>query len=161
MSESLLKRWGATTLAGLLFALPATADEVPAEAEPGAPTSVNIRLQVIEGSSSPGEVDPRLEKVRKRLTDFRFASLRLASEKQLKLGLRTREVVALPGDRALEVTPRKFERGGKLRVHLHLKSPANAKLIDADYAIEPGGDLLVGGLASGQEKLLLLLHHGE
>ncbi len=149
---------GATLLAPGL----AKADEPRVEAEPGAPTSVAIELQVVEGSMTPDpHPDPALAKLRKRLADFRFASFRLIHERSLKLGLKSREVVSLPGDRSLEVTARKFERSGKMRVHLHLKSPSNRKIVDTEYAIEPGGDLVVGGVNTNSDKLILLLHHGS
>jgi len=132
-----------------------------AEAEAGAPTSVRIDVQVISASSAPGEADPRLAKVSKRLGDFKFASYRLVSEKTVTLGLKSQETLALPGQRALEITPRKFEKSGRLRVHLHLRSEKNAKLIDTDYAIEKGGDLLVGGPKTDDGTLLVFLHHGQ
>lgn len=141
----------------------ARADEAQpaAEAEAGAPTSVRIVVQIINASAAPGEVDARLLRVQKRLSDFKFASFRLLSEKSLTLGLKSQETMALPGNRSLEITPRRFEKGGKLRVHLHLKSDKNLKLIDTDYAIEPGGDLLVGGPKMDDGTLVVFIHHGS
>ena len=74
--------------------------------------------------------------------------------------LRSEEVLSLPGHRSLEIVPREFERSGKLRVHLHLYNDSHQKLIDADYLVAPGGDLLVGGPRTGDETLLIFIHHG-
>jgi hypothetical protein len=163
------RRSPATLAAALALALLATAagrakaEEPPAppvEVEQGAPTSVQIEVQVISASAQPGEVDPRLVTLQKRLRDFAFASYRIVSEKSVVLGLKSQEKLALPGNRTLEITPRRFEKAGKLRVHLHLRSDKNAKLIDADYAIEPGGDILVGGPRLEDGTLLVFIHHG-
>ena len=98
----------------------------------------------ISASAKAGPTDPRLARLQKKLTDFAFASYRLVAEKNVTLRLHSEEVLRLPGRRTLEIAPRQFERNGRLRVHLHLNSEQNEKLIDADYAVEPGGDLLVG-----------------
>ena len=132
----------------------------PAEVEPGAPSSVTIQVLVIAASNTGEGVDPRLEKLQKRLKDFSFSSYQVLTEQTLTLDLNSEEKIALPGGRSLEITPRKFEKSGKIRIHLHVLSESQAKLVDAEYAIEPGGDLLVGGMKHGDGSLLIALHHG-
>lgn len=148
----------ATFVAAVLASSLAFAD--PAEVEPGAPTTVTIQVLVIAASNGPERVDAKLEKLQKRLKDFSFSSYQVLSEHTLTLGLNSEEKVALPGNRSMEITPRKFEKSGKIRVHLHVRSETQAKLVDAEYAIEPGGDLLVGGMKHGEGSLLIALHHG-
>lgn len=157
-------RWIVSMGAALVVAGPAWADESAAapEVEAGAPTTVKIDLQVISASTAAGEADPRLARVQKRLKDFNFASYRIVSERSLSLGLKSRETLDLPGGRKLEIQPRKFEKSGRVRVHLHLRSEKNSKLIDTDYAVDKGGDLLVGGPKTEDgSTLLVFLHHGS
>ncbi len=153
---------GALAALGLLLAtLPAPpALAGPGQPHRGAPTAVRIDVQVISASTARGPTDPRLLRLKSRLSQFAFASYRLVSEKSVVLRLRSEEVLPLPGHRSLEIVPRRFEASGRLRVHLHLNGERNEKLIDADDAVEPGGDLLVGGPRVGNTTLLVFIHHG-
>jgi hypothetical protein len=120
---------------------------------------VEVRVQIIAASRGPGGVDPKLGPLERRLRDFAFTSYRVLSDQTLILGLNSEDTLALPDNRSLEITPRKFERSGKIRVHLHLRNAKQVKLVDAEYAIEPGGDLLVGGMKHADGSLLIALHH--
>jgi hypothetical protein len=104
-------------------------------------------------------MDPRLGTLEKRLHDFAFTSYQLLTENTLTLNLNTEYRLGLPDKRSLVIAPRKFERSGKIRVHLHLLNPKQVKLIDAEYAIEPGGELLLGGMKHADGSLLIALHH--
>lgn len=147
-----------TTLLLLIAAAPAGA-RPRAEAETGAPTAVAIQIQIIEASRGPGGIDPKLTGLQKRLRDFSFTSYHLLSEQTLTLSLNTQQTLALPDKRSLEITPRKFERSGMIRIHLHVRSARQVKLVDAEYAIEPGGELLVGGMKHGDGSLIVALRH--
>lgn len=150
-------------LAACALTLPLAAraedETTPAETEPGAPTQVTIAIQVIAASPAKGEVDKRLTKLSKRMSDFAFNSYRLLSEQTIVLGPTSKETLQLPGNRTLTVQPRKFEKSGKVKMHLHLFGKTEAKLIDAQYAVEPGGDLLVGGPKFEDGALLIYMRH--
>ena len=146
-------------LLGAALLLAPTRAGAAAEAEPGAPTTVEITVQVIAASNGSRGVDKRLAQLQKRLKDFNFSSYELLSEHTFKLGLNSEETLPLPDGRSLEVTPRKFERSGMIRVHLHVRAENQTKLVDTEYAIERGGDLVVGGMKHGDGALLLALHH--
>lgn len=137
----------------------AAAGSGPAVAEAGAPTQVAITIRIIAASPTKGEVDKRLVKLQKRLSDFAFASYRLLSEQQVVLGLDSKETLTLPGNRVLEIRPLKFEKSGKLRIGILLYGKSEAKLMDADYSIEPGGDILIGGPKWEDGALLVFIHH--
>lgn len=145
-------------LAAALLLVPCHATAA-AEAEPGAPTAVEITVQVIAASNGPRGIDKRLLQLQKRLKDFSFSSYELLSEHSFRLDLNSEETLPLPDGRTLEITPRKFERSGMIRVHLHVRAGNQTKLVDTEYAIERGGDLVVGGMKHGDGALLLALHH--
>ncbi len=144
--------------AGLFAAAVASASV--SSAKPPPPVLVHIDVKVVSASRAKGPTDPRLASLQARLSQFAFTSYRLVSEKSSLIKLHSEEVLPLPGHRSLEIVPRGFERSGRLRVHLHLYSGTHQKLIDADYVVAPGGDLLVGGPKTGNATLLIFIHHG-
>lgn len=146
--------------AALAFSLPARAADPVAVVEEGAPTQVVIGIQVIAASHEPGGIDPKLRKLSRRLQDFAFTSYRVLDEQRVTLGPRGEKSVPLPGGRQLVVAPRRYEASGKVRLRLTILSPKRSKLVDADYSIEPGGDLIIGGMRLDDDALLVALHHG-
>jgi hypothetical protein len=148
-------------LAASLLAGPARADDGPARSEAGAPATVTLDVQIIAPSPAKGEVDKRLTRLSKRMSDFNFQSYRLLSEQPVVLGLDSREKLSLPGNRTLELRPRLFEKNGKLRVRLSLYGKSEAKLVDADYAIDPGGEILVGGPKHEDGTLMVYIRHAR
>jgi len=155
-----------TMIAGVLAAMlpvSARAEEGepsgPPEVEQGAPTRVTLKVLIIRGSTK-GTTTPALAAWQKRLDAYRYTAYQLIQEQDVVLDLKSRETVPLPGGRSLEVRPTKFEKSGKLRVHLHVLSNKQVKLVCADYAIAPGGDLTVGGprLEEGDALFILIRH---
>jgi len=153
----------ATLLAAALAPAAARADLAPPREERD--PAVNLTVHVIRASEAPGGVDPQLAPLQKRLSNFRFSSLRLVNETPVSLAVDGRGTIALPGGRRLVVTrlrPRPDDPPQKLRLHLRLSSASQAPqaaLLDADYLIARGGDLLVGGPRLEDGTLLLFLHH--
>jgi hypothetical protein len=126
------------------------------------PPSVKIDLLVIAGTMGTGGVDPKLEKIRKRLSDFKYSTYQLLSEQTLALSVNAPQTVPLPDKYTLEVTTLKIEPSGMIRIHLHVHGENQRKLVDTEYAIAPGGDLLVGGMKhEGGALMVALHHHGE
>ena len=143
-------------VAALAFGFTASAEDPP----PPSPQTVTIDVQVIGASAGPGGLDPRLESLQKRLKAFSFSSYKLISEQTLALTLNGKQTVTLPDNHSLEVTAREVEKSGKIRVHLHvIGGDKQSKLVDTEYAIEPGGDLVVGGMKHEDGALLVALHH--
>lgn len=139
--------------------------DAASDAEQAVPAPV--RVQVIaattqEGKAPGSEVDERLAPLRSRLGDFAFSTYELVEEKRLQLVLQKQQSLSLPGGRTLQITPKLVEASGKLRVHLLVKSRRARHLVDADYSIEPGGDILVGGMRLKKGgALMVAIHHGE
>lgn len=132
-----------------------------ARAEEDSAVRIPIRVQVIAASRSPGGVDPKLEALRTRLEDFAFASYRMVEETSVESAMKSSTSLPLPGGRTMAIVPLRFASSGKLRVHVTVKSPKQRVLVDAEYDIEPGGDLLVGGMKYKDGALLVAIHHGQ
>jgi hypothetical protein len=124
-----------------------------------APKSVKIDVQVISATTGNAGVDPRLEKIRKNLSEFKYSSYQVISEKTVGLSMNSKETVQLPEKYVLELTPKSIEPNGMIRVHLNVRSEKQAKLVDTEYAIAPGKDLVVGGMKQKDGALLVALHH--
>lgn len=134
-----------------------------AQAKDPAPVRVQVIAATAQEGKAPGsEVDERLAPLRSRLGDFAFSTYKLVEEKRLELVLEKQQSLSLPGGRTLHITPKHVEASGKLRVHLLVKSRRARHLVDADYSIEPGGDILVGGMRLKKGgALMVAIHHGE
>lgn len=129
----------------LLVALPAFAGD-----------KVAITVQVVHASKNGTTVDPALEKLKKRMADFGFTSYKLLDTKVLDLAVGEEGSVPLPGERRFIVKPEAFEAAGKLRVHAHVAGEARVT-----YTIEPGKDLVVGGVPHQDGKLVLVVSHAR
>ena len=148
----------AAAVAALVLAAPAVRAQ-PAETEPGAPSEVTFEVLVIEASSNGTTVDPRLDKLSKRLDRTMFTSFKLLAEKTVSVGLSSNESVSLPEWRRLELKPRKFDRRGGLALFLKLHGKSGAKLVDLEASVQPGGDFMVGGPKMDDGTLLVYLRH--
>lgn len=150
------------SLAGFLaFAPSARATGGGSDAAVAVPIQVQVIAASVKETGKEPEIDKRLSRLRKRLSDFAFSSYRLVEEKSLLLALNREESLALPGERTLVITPRAFEKNGKIRVHLLIRSSRATNLVDTDYSIEPGGDILVGGMKLEDGALLVAIRHGD
>lgn len=137
----------------------ATAHAQPAEREPGAPSEVTFEVLVIEASSNGNSIDPRLNKLSKRLDRTMFSSFKLLASKTVSVGLTSNESVALPEGRKLVLQPAKFEKSGRLSLFLKLHGKSGAKLVDLEATVKPGGDFMVGGPKMDDGTLLVYLRH--
>lgn len=131
----------------------------PAEAEPGAPSEVTFEVLVIEASANGDIIDPRLDKLSRRLDRTMFSSFKLLAEKTVTVGLSSKESIPLPQGRRLELKPSKFEKNGRLNLFLKLHGRSGAKLVDLEAAVKPGGDFMVGGPKMDDGTLLVYLRH--
>lgn len=131
----------------------------PAVAEPGAPSQVSFEVLVIEASSIGDSIDPRLDKLSRRLDRTMFSSFKLLAEKTVTVGLSSNESISLPGGRRLELKPSKFEKSGRLVLFLKLHGKSGAKLVDLEASVKPGGDFMVGGPKMDEGTLLVYLRH--
>lgn len=131
-------------LALLLLAVPALA------ADP----QVSITVQVVHATKTGNQVDPALEKLKKRMADFGFTSYKLLETRVLVLAFGSEGTVDLPGGKKFVVKPEQLEPDGKLRIHAHVAGEAKVT-----YSIEPGKDLLVGGVPYEDGKLVLVITH--
>lgn len=138
---------------------PLSAQALPAESEPGAPSQVTFEVLVIEASSNGDVIDPRLEKLSKRLDRTMFSSFKLLAEKTVTVGQSSNESLSLPGGRRLQLKPSKFEKSGRLALFLQLHGKSGAKLVDLEASVKPGGDFMVGGPKMDDGTLLVYLRH--
>jgi hypothetical protein len=137
--------------------------EVRAAAAPG---SVQIDVRVIAASHGNTGVDPRVETLRRRMSRenaallAKYPSSQLLSEQTISLSLNQHQTVQLPENYTLEITPLQIEPTGLIQMHLHVHRPDQDRILDTVYAIEPGKDLVVGGMKHHGGVLLVALHHG-
>lgn len=144
--------------ATLAFGL-STALAQPAEREPGAPSEVTFEVLVIEASATGNTIDPRLNKLSKRLDRTMFSSFKLLASKTVSVGLSSNETIPLPEGRKLVLKPAKFEKSGRLALFLKLHGKSGAKLVDLEATVKPGGDFMVGGPKMDDGTLLVYLRH--
>lgn len=131
----------------------------PAQTEPGAPSEVSFEVLVIEASSTGDAIDPRLEKLSKRLDRTMFSAFKLLASKTASMGLTSNESIPLPEGRRLELKPMRFEKSGRLTLFLKLHGKSGAKLVDLEATVKPGGDFMVGGPKLDEGTLLVYLRH--
>ena len=115
---------------------------------------VSITVKVAHATKKGDQVDPGLEKLKKRMADFGFTSYKLLDTRVLQLAMGAEGTVPLPGGKTFVVRAQQIDQDGKLRVHAHVKGET-----EVTYSIEPGGDLVVGGVPYEDGKLVLLLTH--
>lgn len=66
----------------------------------------NIVVKTVLASQGPRYIDPNLSALIKELQSvFRYSSYRLLSQDSMKLGMREKGKVLLPGNRVLKITP--------------------------------------------------------
>lgn len=142
-----------------LSLLAATTVAQPAQTEPGAPSEVSFEVLVIEASSQGDAIDPRLDKLSKRLDRTMFSAFKLLASKTASVGLTSNESISLPEGRRLELKPVRFEKSGRLTLFLKLHGKSGAKLVDLEASVKPGGDFMVGGPKLDDGTLLVYLRH--
>ena len=140
-----------TWLGGWLLALLCTACLAPAwAAEPNA----ELQVSVIYAQKNAGMgLDPRVRPyLAELIKQFTFSSYRLESDSVTRTDLGNSAQFALPGDKTLLLTPKSFEKDGRLKVHLSIP-----KLLETDLLFAKNGELFLGGPRHENGVLILVI----
>jgi hypothetical protein len=121
--------------------------------------TVKIDVQVISATTGDGGVDKRLEKLRDRLSEYRYSSYQLVSEQTVTAALNSSQTLELPEKHVLVVTPKSIEPNGNIRVHLNVRGENKPNLLDTTYTIAPGKDLVVGVKQKDGGAMMIALRH--
>ena len=121
--------------------------------------TVKLDVQVISATEGDAGVDKRLEKLRSQLSDYKYSSFQLVSEKSVALAVDKNATIDLPENYVLQVTPRSVEANGPAKVHLNVRSAKQPNLVDTTVTIPPGKTVLVGGMKQKEGKLVLAVTH--
>lgn len=71
-----------------------------------APKQINLKLVVTYASPKPGPIDPDVRDLHERLSrEFRYESLRVLQQKDLRLGMQEVGSVKLPTGKTIQVRP--------------------------------------------------------
>jgi hypothetical protein len=138
-------------LALLAIAAPPPAANAQDDAKSGERITLKVMLSHI--STEPGSIDKRAaqldQKIRK---DFRYESLRVLEEREMKLGINDMGSMTLPNGRQLKVTPMVIDdRGALLAVDLD----GSAK---ADLRVKPSHLIVIGAQSYEGGKLVISLY---
>jgi len=153
-------RWIAAALAlGLAVPSPARADTPTSEE--GAPATIGLDIKVIAATDAAGTEDARLKLLLPRLKGFPFKSYKLLAESSVTLDLKAEGTVTLPGNRTLVLRPKSFEKSGRLRVGVNLRNAVSEQVVQADVAVQPGGDVFIGGPKADEGTLIIHVRHAR
>ncbi len=140
-----LRRWGVIALlAGLLAPLPAAAQ------------SMSVEVEVIYATNAESGIDPALSRLAQSFASFRYSGYKRVGGQTMRLTESTPSMMSLPGDRRLELLPRRLSgEAADLRVTV---SEGGRKLVASDVRLARGGQpVLVGGFKHREGVLFLAI----
>lgn len=117
--------------------------------------SAELQVSVIYAQKNAGMgLDPRVRPyLAELIRQFTFASYRLESDTVKRTDLGKSAQFALPGEKILLLTPKSFEKDGRLKVHLSIP-----KLLETDLLFAKNGELFLGGPRHENGVLILIIH---
>ena len=125
----------------------------PAHAEADEGTDlVPLDITVLRVSDEPGEVDPRVERVDRILRgQVAYQSLAIVDVHHRDLPVNEIWTFELPTGRSVELRPLEVDKTGTL-LSLDVEDG-----LQGDFRVRPGQPLIVGGVRSGDDKLVLVV----
>lgn len=144
------RRWGGrwSVTAGLLAGLLAS---VPAAAQ-----LMSVEVEVIYATNAESGIDPALSRLAQSFASFRYSAYRRVGGQMMRLTESTPATMSLPGDRRLELLPRRLsDEAADLRVSVF---EGGRKLVASDVRLARGGQpVIVGGFKHRDGVLFLAI----
>ncbi len=122
--------------------------------------AAEIRVEVIHASNTDQGFDTSLARIHRQLSDlFNYSTYNLLEEKTLTGAIGTRQQMALPAGRSLEITPVRSD-GKFLDLHVVIRDgPRN--FLDTDFRLAHQGTILVGGPRHDGGVLIIAITAGR
>jgi len=122
---------------------------------PWAQSTVSLTVQVIQASRVGNTIDPSLEKIRAQLKSLNYSSYRLVATHPLSTTIGTKQAVALPGGRMLDLYP--YGLSGETIELLVTITDGSRRVLDTTFRLPNRGTILVGGPAHADGVLILAI----
>ncbi len=108
------------------------------------PGKVQLDVKVVYATTTHQRVDPGLERLKERMSQFRYSGFELLDSKSLQVARGKDESFSIVGNRRVEVEVLSTE-AERARMRLQVLDKEGKKIVDITFSVRRNGEYIVAG----------------